>query len=109
MRIAINGFGRIGRAVFRIAETDKDLDVVAINDLYDHDALCYLLTYDTVMGRFPGEAHIEDGHLVTQKSRVRMVKETDPSKLPWKELEVDAVVESTGVFRTRDKVVMHLE
>ena len=109
MRIAINGFGRIGRAVFRIAETDKDLDVVAINDLYDHDALCYLLTYDTVMGRFPGEAHIEDGHLVTQKSRVRMVKETDPSKLPWKELEVDAVVESTGVFRTRDKVAMHLE
>jgi len=109
MRVAINGFGRIGRAVFRIAETSDDIDIVAINDLYDHDALCYLLTYDTVMGRFPGQAHIEDGHMVTRRTRVRMVKESDPTRLPWGELEVDAVVESTGVFRRRDQVAMHLE
>ncbi len=109
MRVAINGFGRIGRAVFRIAETRDDIDIVAINDLFDHEALCYLLTYDTVMGRFKGEAHIEDGHLVTPRARVRMFKETDPTKLPWKELDVDAVVESTGVFRKREQVAMHLD
>ena len=108
MRVAINGFGRIGRAVFRIAEMSDDIDIVAINDLFDHEALCYLLTYDTVMGRFQGEAHIEDGHLVTKRARVRMVKEKDPTKLPWKELEVDVVVESTGVFRSRDQLAMHL-
>jgi glyceraldehyde 3-phosphate dehydrogenase len=108
MRVAINGFGRIGRAVFRIAETTDDIDIVAINDLFDHEALCYLLTYDTVMGRFQGQAHIEDGHMVTSRSRVRMVKEKDPTQLPWRELEVDAVVESTGVFRSRDQVAMHL-
>jgi glyceraldehyde 3-phosphate dehydrogenase len=109
MRVAINGFGRIGRAVFRIAEMSDDIDIVAINDLYDHDALCYLLTYDTVMGRFQGEAHIEDGHMVTKRARVRMVKESDPTKLPWGELEVDVVVESTGVFRSRKQLAMHLE
>ncbi len=109
MRIAINGFGRIGRAVFRIAETTDDIDIVAINDLYDHDALCYLLRYDTVMGRFPGEVRIEDGHLVTSRSRVRMGKESDPTKLPWGELEVDAVVESTGVFRSRSQLAKHLD
>jgi glyceraldehyde 3-phosphate dehydrogenase len=109
MRVAINGFGRIGRAVFRIVETLDDIEIVAINDLFDHDALCYLLTYDTVMGRFPGEAHIEDGHMVTKRSRVRMVKEKDPARLPWKELGVDAVVEATGVFRTHAQCTQHLQ
>jgi glyceraldehyde 3-phosphate dehydrogenase len=108
MRVAINGFGRIGRAVFRIAEKLNDIEIVAINDLFDHEALCYLLTYDTVMGRFQGEAHIEDGHMVTTRARVRMLKESDPTQLPWGDMEVDAVVESTGVFDTRDKVAMHL-
>jgi glyceraldehyde 3-phosphate dehydrogenase len=109
MRVAINGFGRIGRAVFRIAETQHDIEIVAINDLFDHDALCYLLTYDTVMGRFPGQAHIEDGHLVTTGARVRMVKERDPTRLPWKELGIDVVVESTGVFRNRGEAAAHLQ
>lgn len=109
MRVAINGFGRIGRAVFRIAETTDKVDVVAINDLFDHDALAYLLTYDTVMGRFEGGVAIEDGELVTPHSRARMVKERDPKRLPWAELGVDAVVESTGVFRAREQVAMHLE
>ena len=109
MRVAINGFGRIGRAVFRIAETSDDIDVVAINDLFDHHALAYLLRYDTVMGRFEGGVAIEDGELVTPRSRARMVNERDPRQLPWAELGVDAVVESTGVFRAREQVAMHLE
>ena len=109
MRIAINGFGRIGRAVFRIAEDLDDLEIVAVNDLFDHEALAYLLAYDTVMGRFEGTVAIADGELVTPRSRVRMVKERDPRQLPWGELEVDAVVESTGVFRAREQLAMHLQ
>ena len=109
MRVAINGFGRIGRAVFRIAETRDEIDIVAINDLFDHEALAYLLTYDTVMGRFEGGVAIEDGELVTPRTRARMVRERDPRRLPWGELGVAAVVESTGVFRGRAEVAMHLE
>ena len=108
MRVAINGFGRIGRAVFRIAELRDDIEIVAINDLFDHDALAYLLTYDTVMGRFPGGVDIDEGEMVTPNSRARMLKERDPLKLPWRALAVDAVVESTGVFRAREQVAMHL-
>ena len=109
MRVAINGFGRIGRAVFRIAETRDEIDIVAINDLFDHEALAYLLTYDTVMGRFEGGVAIEEGELVTPRTRARMVRERDPTRLPWGELGVAAVVESTGVFRGRAEVAMHLE
>jgi glyceraldehyde 3-phosphate dehydrogenase len=109
MRIAINGFGRIGRAVYRIAETLDEIEIVAINDLFDPEALRYLLTYDTVMGRFEGGVRIEDGHMVTPRSRARMLREADPRELPWAELEIDAVVESTGVFRSREEVGMHLE
>ena len=109
MRVAINGFGRIGRAVFRIAETLPDIEIVAINDLFDDEALRYLLTYDTVMGRFEGDVRIEDGHMITTNSRARMLALSDPAELPWAELEVDAVVESTGVFRSRDQVSRHLE
>ena len=109
MRVAINGFGRIGRAVFRIAEQNDEIEVVAINDLFDDDALAYLLTYDTVMGRFEGGVTIEDEKLVTPHTKARMVRERDPRQLPWAELDVDAVVESTGVFRARDEVAMHLE
>ena len=109
MRVAINGFGRIGRAVFRIAESSGDLDIVAINDLFDHDTLGYLLTYDTVMGRFEGGVCIEGDELVTSRSRARMVSERDPARLPWAALDVDVVVESTGVFRTRAQIAQHLE
>jgi len=109
MRIAINGFGRIGRAVFRIAEKLDDIEIVAINDLFDHDALGYLLRYDTVMGRFEGGAQVEDGAMVTAQTRAQMVKERDPTQLPWKELGIDVVVESTGVFRTQKDLSKHLE
>ena len=108
MRVAINGFGRIGRTVFRIAEARDDLEIVAINDLFDHEALGYLLTYDTVMGRFDGHVSIDNGELVTPRSRARLLKERDPLCLPWNELSIDAVVESTGVFCARGQVAMHL-
>jgi glyceraldehyde 3-phosphate dehydrogenase len=108
MRVAINGFGRIGRAVFRILDAIDDIEVVAINDFFDREALGYLLTYDTVMGRFEGGVEIEDTYLVTSRSRVKMCQERDPEQLPWSELGVDAVIESTGVFRAKDKLQMHL-
>ncbi len=109
MRVAINGFGRIGRAVFRVAEQMDDIDIVAINDLFDPNALRYLLNYDTVMGRFPGGVTIEGDELVTAHSRAKMTAERNPADLPWAELGVDAVVESTGVFRSREACSQHLE
>lgn len=108
LKVAINGFGRIGRSVFRILEDVDGIDVVAINDLFDHDALRYLLSYDTVMGRFRGELALQDDHIVTGKSRARMLSERDPSALPWDELGVDAVIEATGAFRTREKLQQHI-
>src|SRR5512147_1585847 len=109
MRVAINGFGRIGRSVFRILDKRADAEVVAINDVFDHDALRYLLNYDTVMGRFEGTSRLEGDDLVTAHGRTRMIREKDPLKLPWRDLNVDAVVESTGIFTTRDQLSKHLE
>jgi glyceraldehyde 3-phosphate dehydrogenase len=109
MRIAINGFGRIGRSVFRILDKRADAEVVAINDVFDHDALRYLLNYDTVMGRFEGTSRLEGDDLVTAHGRTRMIREKDPLKLPWRDLNVDAVVESTGIFTTREQLSKHLE
>ncbi len=108
MRVAINGFGRIGRSVFRILEDVQGVDVVAINDLFDPDALRYLLNYDTVMGPFSKSLTLEDGHFVTPKGKVKLLSERNPGDLPWAEMEVDAVVESTGVFRKREQLQQHL-
>ena len=109
MRVAINGFGRIGRSVFRIAEQRAGVEIVAINDLFEADALRYLLEYDTVMGRFPGALALEDGHLVTDRTRARLFKEREPGKLPWGDLGVDVVVEASGAFRSRSSVTPHLD
>lgn len=109
MKVAINGFGRIGRAVFRIAEQLDDVEVVAINDLFDPQALAYLLTYDTVMGRFEGGVAIEDQSMVTPRSKARMYREKNPADLPWKALGIDVVVEATGVFRSREQLTQHLK
>ncbi len=109
MKIAINGFGRIGRSVFRILDKRADAEVVAINDVFDHDALRYLLNYDTVMGRFEGTSRLEGDELVTAHGRTRMIREKDPLKLPWRDLNVDVVVESTGIFTTREHLSKHLE
>ena len=108
MKIGINGFGRIGRSVFRILEGVEGIDVVAINDLFDYEALRYLLDYDTVMGPFGKALKLEDGYLVTDKSRVKLVSERNPADIPWKALGVDAVVEATGVFRKREQLEQHL-
>ncbi len=109
MKVAINGFGRIGRSVFRILEDVEGIDVVAINDLFDPDALRYLLNYDTIMGPFGKDLKLEDGHFVTPKGKTKLVSERDPAALPWKELGIDAVVEATGVFRDRASLEKHLE
>jgi glyceraldehyde-3-phosphate dehydrogenase, type I len=108
MRVAINGFGRIGRAVFRILEGIPDIEVVAINDLFDPAALRYLLSYDTVMGRFGKPVTLEDDQLVTSKTRCKLISYKNPAELPWKDLGIDAVVESTGVFRKRAQLEQHL-
>ena len=110
MKVAINGFGRIGRAVFRIIaeRNDPDLQVVAVNDLTDDDTLAHLLKYDTVFGRFPGEVEVGDGVMKAGGQTVAMLMERDPAALPWKELGVDVVVESTGVFRDRPSLEKHL-
>ena len=108
MRIAINGFGRIGRSVFRILNSKPDVDVVAINDIFDKGALAYLLKYDTVMGRFPETVSLEGDILKTESQSVKLVAERDPSSLPWGEMGVDIVVESTGIFRTKAQLENHL-
>jgi glyceraldehyde 3-phosphate dehydrogenase len=111
VRVAINGFGRIGRAVFRIIaeRPDSGIEVVAINDLADDDVLAYLLKNDSVMGQFSGDVHTADGVMTAAGHTVQMLMEPDPTKLPWGELGVDVVIESTGIFRTREKAGMHLE
>ncbi len=109
--IAINGFGRIGRAVFRIiaSRTDSDLNVVAINDLSDDDILGYLLEYDSVMGRFSEEVAIEDGVMNVGDHKVQMLMERNPADLPWGDLDVDIVIEATGIFRDRASLSKHLD
>ncbi len=109
--IAINGFGRIGRAVFRIiaSRTDSDLKVVAINDLSDDDILGYLLEYDSVMGRFSEDVTIEDGVMTVGDHEVQMLMERDPADLPWGDLDVDIVIEATGIFRDRASLSKHLD
>jgi glyceraldehyde 3-phosphate dehydrogenase len=109
MRVAINGFGRIGRSVFRILNQRKDIDVVAINDLYDDKVLAYLLKYDTVMSGFGQQVHLEGDYLVTPNEKVKMLTIRDAKQYPWKELKVDVVVEATGVFRDRASLMPHIE
>lgn len=109
MRVAINGFGRIGRSVYRILHERDDINIVAINDLFDHAALAYLLQYDTIMRVFPEKVTIEDGFLKTSRDRVRMLTEREPTSLPWGDMGIDVVVESTGAFRQRAQLEPHLE
>ena len=108
-RIAINGFGRIGRAFVRQAYERKDMEVVAVNDLGSLENLAYLLKYDTVYGRAPFSVETRDGNLVIDGNEVRFCSEKDPTALPWKELAVDVVVESTGFFTEFEKAKTHLD
>jgi glyceraldehyde 3-phosphate dehydrogenase len=111
IRVAINGFGRIGRAVFRIIaeRASSEIEVVAINDLADDDILAYLLEYDSVMGPFDQEVDVKDGVMTVGKHEVKMLYVKDPATLPWKELGIDVVVESTGVFRSRESLQKHID
>jgi len=108
MKVGINGFGRIGRSVFRIMENVEGVDVVAINDLCDNDALRYLLSYDTVMGPFGKNLRLENDHFITDKGAAKLLNESNPADIPWGELGVDVVVEATGVFRARAQLEQHL-
>ena len=109
LRIAINGFGRIGRLVLRCAENREDVEVVAVNDpQLNAEDMAYLLEYDTVHGRFQKTCRGENGFLIVDGRKIAALGEKDPGKLPWKELEVDMVLESTGVFTTVEKAKAHL-
>ena len=108
-RIAINGFGRIGRMSFRILEERTDVEVVGINDLTDVETLAHLLRFDSVHGKFNGEVEIVNGDLQVNGRVVKVSSEKNPLSLPWKELTVDSVIESTGVFRTKESTWAHIE
>ena len=109
IRVAINGFGRIGRCFFRAAQGNKDIEIVALNDLGSLENLAYLLKYDTVYGRFKGSVGGENGQLVGDGKKIAFHQEKDPSKLPWKEHKIDIVVESTGFFTDAAKSKAHLD
>jgi glyceraldehyde 3-phosphate dehydrogenase (phosphorylating) len=111
IRVGINGFGRIGRNVVRAAQAmgAKEIDFVAVNDLTDTGTLAHLLKYDSVHGRFPADVVAEKDAIVVGGAAMRVLSEKDPSKLPWKELGVDVVLESTGRFTDRDQAALHLK
>jgi glyceraldehyde 3-phosphate dehydrogenase len=108
MRVAINGFGRIGRSVFRILNSRENVSVVAINDIADNDAMAYLLKYDTVMGPFQDSVSLDGDIMKTSNNQIKMVAEREPSLLPWKEMAVDVVIESTGIFREKLQLQQHI-
>jgi glyceraldehyde 3-phosphate dehydrogenase len=110
VRIAINGFGRVGRCTLRAAlSTGADLDVVAVNDLVDNATLAHLFKYDSVYGRFPGTVTATDEGIVIDDQLLRTYADPEPGRLPWGELDVDVVIESTGRFRTRAGAAQHLD
>jgi glyceraldehyde 3-phosphate dehydrogenase len=109
MKIGINGFGRIGRLVFRVAANRPDVEVVAINDLLDVEHLAYLLKYDSVHGRFNGDVEVKDGNLVVNGKTVRITAERDPKALKWDAVGADVVAECTGIFTTLDTAQYHLD
>src|SRR5256884_5424369 len=109
-RVGINGFGRIGRNFFRAAqERDADFEIVAFNDLGDVPTMAHLLRHDSVLGTFDGEVEAEGGSLKVNGKELKGLAERDPANLPWRELEVDLVLESTGFFTTRDGAQKHLD
>jgi glyceraldehyde 3-phosphate dehydrogenase len=110
IKVGINGFGRIGRMVFRAAAARSDIEIVAINDLLDVDYLAYMLTYDSVHGRFKGgSVEVKDGQLIVNGKKIRCTAETDPSKLAWGAAGVDVVVESTGIFLDKPGAQKHID
>ncbi len=109
IKVGINGFGRIGRLVFRAAQTRDDIQVVGINDLLDVNYIAYMLKYDTIHGQFKGEIAVKDGHLVVNGKTIRVTAEKNPADLKWGEVGADYVVESTGLFLSKDKAQGHID
>jgi len=109
MKIAINGFGRIGRLFFRAAYNREDMEIVAINDLVPAENLAYLLKYDTVHSLFPFDVSVDNNHLVVGGKKILIESQKNPENLPWKKLDVDFVVESTGLFTSKEKANLHLK
>ena len=109
IKVGINGFGRIGRLVFRAAMTRNDIEIVGINDLIDVDYMVYMLKYDTMHGRFNGTAEAKDGKLIVNGQAIRVTAEKDPANLKWDEVGAEYVVESTGLFLTKEKAEAHIK
>lgn len=109
IKVGINGFGRIGRLVFRVMNQRDDIEVLAINDITDAKTLAHLLKYDSVHGKFPGSVEVKGNGIVVDGKEIQILAEREPANLPWKNLGVQVVVESTGVFRTREKIAQHLD
>ncbi len=109
VKVGINGFGRIGRNVFRAALLNKDIDVVAVNDLTDAKTLAHLLKYDSVFGTFPGTVVAGEGEIVVNGKSLKVLAEKDPANLPWKALGVEIAIESTGRFTDKDKAELHIK
>lgn len=109
VKVGINGFGRIGRLVFRAAQNRSDIEVIAINDLISVDYMAYMLKYDTVHGRFKGTVEVKDGNLIVNKKTVRVTAEKNPADLKWGEIGTEYVVESTGLFLSKDKAQSHID
>src|SRR3989338_8006244 len=109
VKVAINGFGRIGRLVFRAGYKDKNIEFVAVNDLGDAKTMAHLLKYDSIHGLFPGKVEVKDNNLVVDGKEIRFLSEKDPEKMPWADLKVDVVVESTGIFTTREGASKHIK
>jgi glyceraldehyde 3-phosphate dehydrogenase len=110
VKVGINGFGRIGRNLFRAAhEADSDLEFIAVNDLVDNEMIAHLLKYDSILGRFPGEITATDSGITVDGRELRVLNEKDPAALPWGDLGVEVVIESTGLFTKRDDAAKHLE
>jgi glyceraldehyde 3-phosphate dehydrogenase len=110
VKVGINGFGRIGRNLFRAAyEAGSDLEFVAVNDLVDAEMIAHLLKYDSILGRFPGEVEARDGAITVDGKEIKVLNEKDPEALPWSDLGVEVVIESTGLFTKREGAEKHLE
>ncbi|OCG49169.1 type I glyceraldehyde-3-phosphate dehydrogenase [Gilliamella sp. Choc5-1] len=109
IKVGINGFGRIGRIVFRAAQKRSDIEIVAINDLLDVDYMAYMLKYDSTHGRFDGTVEVKDGKLVVNGKTIRVTAERDPANLKWDEVGVDVVAEATGLFLTDETARKHIQ
>ena len=109
IKVGINGFGRIGRFVFRAAQKRSDIEIVGINDLLDAEYMAYMLKYDTMHGRFDGTVEVKDGHLVVNGKTIRITAEKNPADLKWNEIGAEYVVESTGLFLSKDKAQGHID